>query len=106
MPHSNNLKTYSGPLDGTCGVNVWYNYNSPYGYSIEEARMGGIGYAVAGFVNESVSKQVFEHIKEKKEVVFCSPVKTNRNSGNKFFFVVFKNTRKKNPNPNLNWPFK
>lgn len=106
MPHSDDVTVYSSSMYGTCGVNVWYAYRTPNGPSIKEAQMGGVGYSVAGFVNESASKQVFEHIKEKKEVVFCSPVKTNRNSGNKFFFVVFKNTRKKNPNPDLNWPFK
>ncbi len=106
MPHSDSLKTYSGHVHSTCGVNVWYNYNSPYGYSIEVAPEGGIGYAVAGFINEVDSKQVFDYIKEKKEVVFCSPVKKNRNSDNKFFFVVFKDTKKKNPNPDLTWPFK
>jgi len=106
MPHSDDLKTHSGSLYGTCGVNVWYGYNYPCGYSIQEAPMGGIGYTVAGFISTPASKQAFLHIKEKKEVVFCSPVKKNRNSGNKFFFVVFKNTRKKNPNPDLNWPFK
>lgn len=106
MPHSNNLKTYSSPVYGTCGITVWCGYNNPYGDSIETASMGGIDYAVAGFVNEVDSKQVFDYIKEKKEVVFCSPVKKNRNSDNKFFFVVFKDTKKKNPNPDLTWPFK
>ena len=106
MPHSDDLKTHSGSLYGTCGVNVWYAYNTLYAPSIEVAEMGGIGYSIAGFVNESESKQMFDYIKEKKEVVFCSPVKKNRNSDNKFFFVVFKNTKKKNPNPDLTWPFK
>lgn len=106
MPHSDYMTAYSSTIFGTCGVNVWYGYNTSYAPPIKGAEMGGIGYSIAGFVNEPDSREMFLHIKEKKEVVFCSPVKKNKNSGNRFFFVVFKNTRKKNPNPDLTWPFK
>lgn len=76
---------------GTCGVGVWYGYNRPADWHAEVRNFwGGIDYNIAGFVNTINCKRVYNEIKDKHTIVFQSPVKRNRNSGNQFFFVVFK----------------
>lgn len=82
---------HSYTLPGTCGLSCFYEFgSSDYGNPISSLSLGGIGYSVAGFVNNRACKTAYEEIKEHYEIVFQSPVKRNRNSGNQFFFIVFK----------------
>lgn len=92
------IRGYAGTVPGTCGVGLFMGFaNSPSYYSQgpqAALNTGGIAYAIAGFVDTIACKEVYENIKEHHKIVFQSPVKRNRNSDNRFFFVVY--TRKDN----------
>lgn len=81
-------------LPATCGVGCVYSHDSYYADELTvqqiKQRGGGIGYNVAGFVNGPRCKGVYNFIKDNFDIVFQSPVKKNRRSGRKFFFIVFK----------------
>lgn len=78
-------------VPGTCGVGVWYGYNQPMHWHAEIRNFwGGINYNIAGFVDTTQCKKVYNEIKNNHTIVFQSPIKRNRNSGRRFFFVVFK----------------
>jgi hypothetical protein len=88
-----------GRVIGTCGLGVIHGFEHNFGYgqtlSVERIRQGGgIGYTVVGFVNQPRCKKMYEWIKERYDIVFQSPVKKNRNSRRKFFFIVFKEKSK------------
>lgn len=76
-------------VDWTCGLGVWGNFHT-WADPMHTLGMGGIGYSVAGFINSVGCKEAYHWIAENKVIVFQSPVKLNTNSGNQFFFIVFK----------------
>ena len=79
----------------TCGVSVWDDFDNPHWLDDDDSyRFGGIDFAIAGFIDTSECKKVYKDIKRKYTIVYQSPVKTNRNSGNQFFFVVFSKDKK------------
>lgn len=111
---------YSETLPGTCGVGVFYDFGQPYG-GIRETHArsyAGCGWNIAGFINNTPSKEVYEDLKTKYKIVTQSPVRRNSNSGNQFFCVMYDCKRprksKKNPDANydlsgnakLKWPWK
>lgn len=73
----------------TCGVSVWHSFNFPNWETDEQHHFGGIGFAIAGFINKESSKRVYDEISKKHTIVYQSPVKENKNTDNEFFFVVF-----------------
>lgn len=85
-------------LPANCGVGVLYSFgtmSSPDWPTTEAKEIiqeegGGIGYNIAGFINNKSCHDAYQWIKENYEIVFQSPVKINDNSGNRFFFIVFK----------------
>ena len=87
------IRGYAGRVPGTCGVGLYYLFNDPpsYYYSVPRDALvrGGIGYAIAGFVDTPNCKVVYDKIKKDHKIVFQSPVKNNRNSGREFFFIVY-----------------
>ena len=87
------IRGYAGRVPGTCGVGLYYMFNNPPSYYHNgpscALTQGGIGYAIAGFVNTTDCKAVYDKIKEDHKIVFQSPVKNNRNSGREFFFIVY-----------------
>lgn len=91
------MKCDTDIVPGTCGLGVLYEFDfyNEYGewdspYEIIDAPLGGIDYAVAGFVDNLTCKEAYEEINEHYDIVYQSPVKRNCNSGNMFFFIVFK----------------
>lgn len=84
---------------GACGVSVINDFigidNDHQWYtSIEHMDLtqdAGIGYTMAGFIDNDQCQYVYEHIKLNYKIVFQSPVKLNRNSQHKFFFIIFTN---------------
>ncbi len=82
-------------LQGTCGVGLCYGFRTEgYGSNVLNLNLAanaGIGFSIAGFTNTRICKQMYKHINSKYKIVFQSPVKRNRNSGNQFFFIVFTN---------------
>lgn len=92
------MKCYTDTLAGTCGLNVFFEFEGKddddgwghCGDEIEESPLGGIGYSIAGFVDNLTCKKAYKTIKKHFEIVYQSPVKLNANSNNMFFFIVFK----------------
>lgn len=95
-------------LWGTCGVACVFEYRQDYWWDGEPTTQtkkqrakvldntlkvafeeAGIGHVVAGFIDNEVCKIVYNYIASKCKVVYQSPVKVNKNSGNEFFFIVF-----------------
>lgn len=81
------------PIDGTCGLQVIFDFqdNCHWGETIYNLYLGGIGYGVAGFINTPICKQAYKELCERFHLEYQSPVKRNVNSGNAFFFCVFRN---------------
>lgn len=86
------IKADQGMLPDTCGVSVLFSY-STVGYyrPISHMTLGGIGYAVAGFIDNDVCRQAYAEMCERFHLEYQSPVKRNPNSGNNFFFCIFRN---------------
>jgi hypothetical protein len=97
----------SETLSGTCGVGLFYEfYDNSYRGRYEHSRpYGGCGWNIAGFVNDTDSKEVYEDLKTKYKIVTQSPVRRNSNSGNNFFYVMYdcKKPRKSKKNPEANY---
>jgi len=92
------MKAWIDWIGSTCGVGEISGYHNPSDHyspdnltpeNIKDSG-GGIGYNIAGFLNSNNCKAVYEEIKRDYDIVFQSPVKRNKNSGNDFFFIVFK----------------
>lgn len=86
---------YTTTVASTCGLGLFYNFtgsnNGNYTHLIRDTNFpGGIGYAVAGFIDTQACQRAYLDLAEKYEIVFQSPVKRNSNSGHDFFFCVYK----------------
>lgn len=76
-------------VDGTCGVGVLYDYNKGWGPEIGYSSESGCGWYVAGFIDNDTCKAAYEEMCEKYTLVYQSPIRRNKNSGNMFFFCIF-----------------
>lgn len=81
------INGFIGSVLGTCGLGVLYGFKStttaiPFFSS-------GTGFCVAGFTAHNRCEKTYNEIKKKYKIVYQSPVRINRNSGNKFFFIIF-----------------
>ena len=81
-------------VTSTCGLGLIGNFsfgNRQWATKLKDINLvnNGIGYTVAGFVDTKVCEKMYKHVAEKYKIVFQSPVKINRNSGRKFFFIIF-----------------
>lgn len=92
-------------LSGTCGVKVIYslskNYYTDYdAYSkpTESNLKRSAGWVIIGFVKTQECKTAYDYYTNKYEVVYQSPVRTNRNSGRKFFFIILDTSKLKDTN--------
>jgi hypothetical protein len=112
-------------LQGTCGVGLFYNFDSAYGSRVDSWRSpekitgrGGANWQLAGFIEGHATKEVYEAFKKRFKIVLQTPVRRNRNSGNRFFCVMYDThkPRKSKQNPEgvfdlsgntlHKWPFK
>jgi hypothetical protein len=97
-------------LVGTCGVGLIYGFESEYGnagaydswkrgntYKATpvSSNSGGAGWQLAGFVKTPICEAAYNELKQAKKIVFQSPVRTNSNSGRKFFTVMYDTKREK-----------
>lgn len=126
------LAAYAPLIVGQCGIGTWSSienredtpvnknaygeaiqpyWGGPAGYRIHELKpgnhRGGTGFSGTGFIPTALSKQTYEHMCKNFRLVFQTPVRTNRNSGNKFFYAMFDD----GPSGDIatiepNWPFK
>lgn len=85
------LKGIYSNVPGTCGLGVVYAFNTDWaeGINLGQLQRHGTGFFVAGFISTKKCRKQYEAIAEKFPIVYQSPVRRNRNSGNDFFFIVF-----------------
>lgn len=87
-------------VPGACGVGVVYEFEdvgtrrkSHWGDVYTKAtdcNKGGAGWICGGFLeNDPVCDTVFEEMSAKYNLVFRTPTRINKNSGNPFYFAVF-----------------
>jgi hypothetical protein len=86
------IRGYTNRVSGTCGLCVLWGFKEPEGYSAPSLN-GGTGFCVAGFVDHFNCVRTYKEIARKYPIVYQSPVRRNKNSGNDFFFIIF-DTRK------------
>ena len=87
---------YKEPLNGGCGITNFSDFEyfdpwhdkKPILDDIDDDNSGA-GWGIACFVDDADCREAYEEIISKYNVVFQSPVRTNKNSANPFFFVVF-----------------
>lgn len=91
------MMAYHSTPSSTCGVGYVYdfeddevkNYGDNY-TNILMGTMGGTGFLMAGFIcRDRVCTKAFRMLKKKYKLVYRSPIRLNKNSGNKFYFAVF-----------------
>lgn len=96
------MNVYVGSVPGTCGVGVVFGFNSNdndinrYGRPISGIPARNAGFELAGFIDTPKCKAVYKELSEKWKTVYQSPVRRNRNTGNKFFFVIYDTEAKEN----------
>lgn len=85
------LKGVYSNVSGTCGLGVVYAFNTDWAEAInlDHLKQQGTGFFVAGFIPTKKCRKQYEAIAERFPIVYQSPVRRNRNSGNNFFFIIF-----------------
>ncbi len=84
-------------FNGLCGLAALRNFCvklPPYSdyRAFEPARLiegGAAGFAVAAFIENNVCRRMYKALKKRFKIVYQSPVRVNRNTNNKFFFVIY-----------------
>lgn len=95
------MNVYIGQTPGTCGLGVIHGFNSNfadieiYGRPISTIVPQGAGFSVAGFIKTKKCKLAYTELAKKFEMVYQSPVRKNRNTGHRFFFVIYDTTKSK-----------
>lgn len=125
---------YPGIVNGQCGIGTWADINNkedvktctenPYGGVFDPPRYisragnqvvpmipgknrGGCGFSGTGFIPTKVSKDSYEYMCKTFRLVFQTPVRKNKNSGNMFFYAMFDDGPSEDiPSIKPNWPFK
>ena len=83
----------SSILDYGCGVTVvgqFKNYkyhNLPLQFKIAGS---GTGYYISSFINTDICKKAYKFIKKNYKITYQSTVQVNQNTGNRFFFIVYR----------------
>lgn len=102
-------------LPGACGVGIIYEFSIDdeedpdwsWNDSIDPSIVGGAGWTGAGFIDKQYCKEVWAWMTKRYKVAYKTPIRVNKNTGNKFFFALFDG---KSPRPenarSLKWPFK
>lgn len=83
-------------LPGSCGVGIIYEFELEDEENIYDifdderfSSVGGAGWTTAGFIDNEDCKDVWRYLTKRFKVAYTTPIRTNTNSGNKFFFAVF-----------------
>ncbi len=83
----------SDTFDGFCGINIFNCFQEGADKTIDLKIKGdatlGTGMAMAAFINTPLCRKIYSKLKEIGEIMYQSPVRTNLNTGNLFFFVVY-----------------
>lgn len=90
-------------IQGNCGISYIYDIMYDFGYTNYPYQKldknikfpGGCGWQIAGFIDTKQCKDAYDKLKTFAEIVYQAPVRVNRNSGNKFFFVLYNTYRRR-----------
>lgn len=90
------MKCYIDSLVGGCGVTVFSDFSNEDHWGeknmvvddIDKDEIGA-GWGIACFIDEDACREAYNDIASKYNIIFQSPVRTNRNTGNPFFFIIF-----------------
>lgn len=109
----------------TCGVGIisMFRKNTVVGGNeipSSSVNEGGCGWLMCGFITDTAAandgvastahKEAYEELKKKYKMMDQYPVRTNDNTDNKFFFVIYDTKSTKGPvsraehNSQFNWP--
>ena len=75
-----------------CGLGNWHGFfkhSQFYDDGGFKPKTGGADWCLASFRNNPDEKEVYDWIKSKYPIVFQSPVRKNRRTGNQWFFIIF-----------------
>lgn len=82
-------------IESACGIGHVYGYSIGrtswgWGLSLDELKNdGGADWVLAAFTPNEVCEKTYKALCAKHRLVFQSPVRENKNSGNRFFFCIF-----------------
>lgn len=89
------MNFYSDIIIGTCGVSVLYDFErfdylgNPVSRELSKDEAGGAGWILTGFIDTTDCHMMYNTLCKKFKLVYQSPVRENRNSGNDFFFCIW-----------------
>ena len=85
------MRAASETIPGACGVANLFQYRSYFEDEISTIMpQGGAGWVFASFVvGCKDSDEAYADMYARWPVVYKSPVRKNKNSGNEFYFVIF-----------------
>lgn len=83
---------------GGCGIGVLYDFTDYNHWNHKNPEEiipeGGAGWVIVSFVvYDSKSNEVREKLDKRWDILYESEVRTNRNSGNKCYFVIYDVTK-------------
>lgn len=80
-------------ISGACGVGVVHEFdesNEDWMEPITKGTRGGAGWLSAGFVvGSTLCDEAFALLSAKYKLVYQTPPRINKNSGNVFYFAIF-----------------
>jgi len=80
-------------ISGACGVGVAHQFEDESdwsSYDITKGTSGGAGWLSAGFVvGNEMCDEAFALLSAKYKLVYQTPPRINKNSGNVFYFAIF-----------------
>jgi len=88
---------------GSCGLGILHTFQDQsvyadtlHNYDVDKqlSYLVGTGMFMAAFIDTPDCKKMLEHLTSKYKLLFTSPTKRNKNSGNDFFFAVFDKNEK------------
>lgn len=87
-------------VTATCGLGLYYDFlyqEDPENQKLNFKRnsWAGADFNVVGFIDAPTCKKVYEKLCKHQTLVYQSPVRCNRNSGNMFFFCIFDQRKAK-----------
>ena len=84
---------------GQCGIRNIYEFNwysdlklaNNEGFidPVNNPQYNGAGFIGSGFINNEVCKEMYEYLSASYKLVFQTPVRHNKNSGNWFFYAMW-----------------
>lgn len=103
------IYAYSAAHLGMCGVGSFRGFNGGEGGAPIDSlnHCGGAAFVSTGFINNNQCLEAYGILCKRFDVIYQSPIRHNKNSGNMFFFTVFSEKGLPDVSPiDPAWPFK